>query len=76
MKDGDIIKMDFRRNGWGGVDWIYIVQDRKEWLAPLNNLFDFGFHKILEKSWVIEQWRILKVTLFGHVPYLETASVV
>jgi hypothetical protein len=25
------IKMDLREMRWGGVDWIYLVQDRDHW---------------------------------------------
>jgi hypothetical protein len=27
----DNIKMDFREIGWGGMDWIYLAQDRGQW---------------------------------------------
>jgi hypothetical protein len=27
---GDI-KMDFREIGWGGMDWIFLAQDRNQW---------------------------------------------
>jgi hypothetical protein len=30
------IKMDLREIGWGGMDWIYLVQDRDQWRALLN----------------------------------------
>jgi hypothetical protein len=29
----DIIKMDLRETGWGGVDWIHRAQDRDQWRA-------------------------------------------
>jgi hypothetical protein len=30
------IKMDLGEIGWGGVDWIVLVQDRDKWRALVN----------------------------------------
>jgi hypothetical protein len=27
------IRMDRREIGWGGVDWLHLVQDRDQWLT-------------------------------------------
>jgi hypothetical protein len=32
----DNIKMDLGETGWGGVDWIGLVQDRNRWRAVVN----------------------------------------
>jgi hypothetical protein len=32
----DNIKIDLREIGWGGVDWIDLAQDRKQWRALVN----------------------------------------
>jgi hypothetical protein len=32
----DNIKMHFLEIGWGGVDWIYLAQDRDKWKALVN----------------------------------------
>jgi hypothetical protein len=32
----DNIKMDLREIGWGGVDWIYLAQDRDQWRSLVN----------------------------------------
>jgi hypothetical protein len=32
----DGIKMDRREIGWGGVEWIYLAQDRDLWRALVN----------------------------------------
>jgi hypothetical protein len=32
----DGIKMDLREIGWGGVEWIYLAQDRDVWRAVMN----------------------------------------
>jgi hypothetical protein len=32
----DNIKMDLREIEWGGVDWIYLAQDRNRWRAVEN----------------------------------------
>jgi hypothetical protein len=32
----DNIKIDLREMGWGGMDWIDLVQDRDQWRALVN----------------------------------------
>jgi hypothetical protein len=32
----EIIKMDLREIGWGGVDWIDLAQDREQGKALVN----------------------------------------
>jgi hypothetical protein len=32
----DNIKMNLRGIGWGGMDWIYLAQDRDQWWALVN----------------------------------------
>jgi hypothetical protein len=34
----DNIKMDLRKVGWGGTDWINLAQDRDRWRALVNAL--------------------------------------
>jgi hypothetical protein len=34
----DNIKMDVREIGWGGIDWIDLAQDRKQWKAYVNTV--------------------------------------
>jgi hypothetical protein len=29
-------KMDLRETGWGGMDWIDLVQNRNQWRALVN----------------------------------------
>jgi hypothetical protein len=36
----DNIKMDLREIGWGGMDWIYLAQDRDQWKALVNTLMN------------------------------------
>jgi hypothetical protein len=45
----DNIKMDLREIGWGGVDWIHLVQDRDPWRALLNTAMNL-FHILLGNS--------------------------
>jgi hypothetical protein len=45
----DNIKMDLLEIGWGGVDWIRLVQDRDKWRALVNAVLTFGFHEMLGK---------------------------
>jgi hypothetical protein len=44
------IKMDLRETGWDGMDWIAVAQDRNQWMAIVNMIMTFGFHKILGNS--------------------------
>jgi hypothetical protein len=34
------IKIDIREIGWGGMDWIYLAQDRDQW-AVVNTVMNF-----------------------------------
>jgi hypothetical protein len=36
----DIIKMDLRETGWGGMDWIDLAQDRDQWRALVNTVMN------------------------------------
>jgi hypothetical protein len=36
----DIVKMDFRDIGWGGMDWIDLAQDRDQWRALVNTIMN------------------------------------
>jgi hypothetical protein len=37
----DNIKIDLGEIGWGGVDWIALVQDRDKWRAVVNVEMNF-----------------------------------
>jgi hypothetical protein len=37
----DNIKMDLREIKWGGVDWVYLVQDKDQWPALVNMEMNF-----------------------------------
>jgi hypothetical protein len=36
----DNVKMDFRKIGWGGMDWIDPAQDRDQWRAIMNTVMN------------------------------------
>jgi hypothetical protein len=36
----DNIKMDLRENGWDGVDWIDLAQNRDQWRALMNTIMN------------------------------------
>jgi hypothetical protein len=36
----DNIKMDPRKIGWGGIDWIDLAQDRDRWRATGNTVMN------------------------------------
>jgi hypothetical protein len=42
--------MDLRGIGWGGVDWIGLVQDRDKWRALVNAAMNLRVHNILGDS--------------------------
>jgi hypothetical protein len=35
------------REGWGGMDWIDLAQDRDQWRGLWNTVIIFGFCRIL-----------------------------
>jgi hypothetical protein len=37
------IKMDLQEFGWGGIDWIYVAQDRDRWRAVVNTVMNLQF---------------------------------
>jgi hypothetical protein len=37
----DNIKIQLTEIGWGGVDWIYLVQDRDHWRTLVNTIMNF-----------------------------------
>jgi hypothetical protein len=37
----DIIKMDLKEIGWGGMDWIDLAQDRQQWRALVKMVINF-----------------------------------
>jgi hypothetical protein len=36
----DNIKMDLRKLGWDGMDWIDLAQDRDQWTALVNAIMN------------------------------------
>jgi hypothetical protein len=31
---------DKSKTGWEGIDWIYLLQDRDKWRAPVNTVMN------------------------------------
>jgi hypothetical protein len=46
----DNIKMDLRERGWGGANWIHVVQDRGKFRVLVNTEIKFGFRNLLGNS--------------------------
>jgi hypothetical protein len=46
----DNIKMDLRKLGWDGVDWIDVAEDMDQWRALVNTVLNFRVHKMLGSS--------------------------
>jgi hypothetical protein len=36
----DSIKMDLRKIGWGGMEWIDLAEDRDQWRALVNTVMN------------------------------------
>jgi hypothetical protein len=36
----DNIRMNLREIGWGGIDWIDLIQDRDHWRALVNTVMN------------------------------------
>jgi hypothetical protein len=34
--------MDLREIGWGGMDWVYLAEDRGQWRALVNTVLNLG----------------------------------
>jgi hypothetical protein len=49
----DTVKFDHREIGWGGMDWIDMVQEREQWRAFVNMVMKI--HKMLGSSWKAAQ---------------------
>jgi hypothetical protein len=45
----DNIKTDIREIRWGVLDWIYLVQDRDQWRAPVNTVMNLWAPKNVGK---------------------------
>jgi hypothetical protein len=39
----DNIKMDLRKIGWEGMDWIDLAQNRDQWRPLVNTVMNFRF---------------------------------
>jgi hypothetical protein len=36
----DNIRMDLRKMGWDGADWMHLTQDRDQWLSAMNTVLN------------------------------------
>jgi hypothetical protein len=39
----DEIKINFKKTGWGSVDWIQLAKDRDRWRALVNTVMNLQF---------------------------------
>jgi hypothetical protein len=40
-KSENNIKIDFRERGWGGLEWIRLIQYRDQWRVCVSTVFNF-----------------------------------
>jgi len=50
----DNIKMMLQDVGFGGMDWIDLIQDTDRWRALVNAVMNFGFYKVCGISCLAE----------------------
>jgi hypothetical protein len=46
----DIIKMDLRVIGWGGIDWLDLAEDRGQRRTIVNKVMNLLVHKLFGSS--------------------------
>jgi hypothetical protein len=64
----DSIKIDFRDIGWDGMDWIDLAQDRDQWRALVNTVWDVAIYIYI----YIYMQRQPLVELFDNIYYNRT----
>jgi hypothetical protein len=42
----DNIKIDLKKVGWEGMDWIHLPQDSDQWRVLRNTVMNFKFHNL------------------------------
>jgi hypothetical protein len=63
----DGIKMDLRKIGWRGVEWIYLAQDTDCWQALVNAVMNLRV--LAPRSWLLESF-ISETKFIIHRPQL------
>jgi hypothetical protein len=43
--------MDLRETGWGGMDWIYLAQERNHWKVVMNTIMSLSVPYNVGKWW-------------------------
>jgi hypothetical protein len=46
----DIVDIDLRGMGCGGMDWTYLPQDRNQWRAVVNKIMNARVPKMMGNS--------------------------
>jgi hypothetical protein len=45
--------MDLGEIGWGGIEWVNLAQDRKQWKAPVKDVMNLSSSI---KYWEVVEW--------------------
>ena len=70
--------MDFQEVGWGGMDWIDMVQDRDRWQALVNAVMNLCSYTLLHtfppvlKLESMSMWIIYKLDRITAIPMEES----
>jgi hypothetical protein len=68
--------MDLGEIGWGQVDWIYAVQDRKKWKVSVNAVMNLRFPLILGKYRMATQLMASRVVCAPYSNFLRQFTLV
>jgi hypothetical protein len=53
----DVIKMNVREIGWGGVEWILLARDRDRWRAVVNSVMNLRV--LAPRNWLVGLFTLL-----------------
>jgi hypothetical protein len=51
--------MDLREDGWGGVEWIHLAQDRNRWRAVVSAVMNLRV--LVPRSELVWEWQVFLV---------------
>jgi hypothetical protein len=67
----DIIKIDLRKIGWDGVDWIDLAQDRDQWRALVNMVMNVWVPQKAAAQLAVSQEELNSISNKADVVYFR-----